>query len=244
MSGWRTNARRCGASHAMLCAVVSLLVLAASVPAMAQALPVEDDTGSNVMPLPEPAKTGAVSVEQAIAQRRSIREFTDEQMTIKQLSQLLWAAQGITDEERFMRAAPSAGAKYPMEIFVVAGKVTWLGAGVYRYRPETHALVIVKEGDVREALHEEALSQEWIKDAAVSIVITGVYGRTMEKYGERGVRYVHIEVGAVAENIYLQAESLGLGTTLVGAFSDEGVLNVLGVSGVAPLGIMPVGAPR
>jgi SagB-type dehydrogenase family enzyme len=102
----------------------------------------------------------------------------------------------------------------------------------------------VKKGDFRQALCDEALSQGWVASAPVSIVITGVYERTMEKYGERGIRYVHIEAGAVAENIYLQAVALKLGTTYVGAFSDEGVKEILGVSDAAPLGILPVGAPR
>ncbi len=204
-----------------------------------------EDSGSGVMPLPEPVRMGVISIEYVIDKRRSIREFTDDQVALKDLSQLLWAAQGITGEDGFKkRAAPSAGAKYPMEIFVVAGKVTWLAPGVYRYRPESHDLVLVKRGDFRQALSDEALSQEWVANAPVSIVITGVYERTMEKYGERGIRYVHIEAGAVAENIYLQAVSLKLGTTYVGAFSDEGVRAILGANDVAPLGILPVGAPR
>jgi len=200
--------------------------------------------GSNVMPLPEPVRSGVISIEYVIDRRRSVREFNDDQVAIKDLGQLLWAAQGITGEDGFKRAAPSAGAKYPMEIFVVAGEVTWLGPGVYRYRPESHDLDLVKKGDFRQALSDEALSQEWVANAPLSIVITGVYERTMEKYGERGIRYVHIEAGAVAENIYLQAAALHLGTAYVGAFSDEGVQAILGVDDVAPLGILPVGAPR
>ena len=199
---------------------------------------------SDVMPLPEPVRSGVISIEYVIDHRRSVRAFTDAQVTIKDLGQLLWAAQGITGEDGVKRAAPSAGAKYPMEIFVVAGKVTWLGPGVYHYRPESHDLAIVKKGDFRQALSDAALSQEWIMSAPVSIVITGVYERTMEKYGERGTRYVHIEAGAVAENIYLQAVALKLGTTYVGAFSDEDVQAVLGTDEVAPLGILPVGAPQ
>ena len=203
-----------------------------------------ESSGSNVMPLPEPVRSGVISIEYVIDHRRSVREFTDEQVDFRDLGQLLWAAQGITGGDGFKRAAPSAGAKYPMEIFVVAGGVTWLAPGVYHYRPESHDLLLVKEGDFRQQLSDAALSQEWVASAPVSIVITGVYERTMEKYGERGVRYVHIEAGAVAENIYLQAVALKLGTTYVGAFSDEDVSAVLGVSDVAPLGIMPVGVPQ
>lgn len=194
--------------------------------------------------LPEPAESGRLSVEEAIKSRRSMRELGGGEIELSSVAQLLWAAQGVTDELRGRRAAPSAGAKYPIELYAVAGDVSGLAAGLYRYVPERHALVLVKGGDVRSELCREALSQEWVRSAELVIVITAVYERTMEKYGERGVRYVHIEVGAVAENVYLQAESLGLGTTFVGAFSDEGVKRVLGLSAQTPLGIMPVGTRR
>jgi SagB-type dehydrogenase family enzyme len=194
--------------------------------------------------LPGPVKAGPLSVEEAIQKRRSIRELGGGQIELSDVAQLLWAAQGVTDESRGRRAAPSAGAKYPIELYVVAGDVEGLVPGLYHYVPGPHALSVAKEGDVREELCKEALSQEWVRDAELVIVIAAVYERTMEKYGERGVRYAHIEVGAVAENIYLQAESLGLGTTFVGAFSDDGVKKVLGLSDAAPLGIMPVGTRR
>jgi SagB-type dehydrogenase family enzyme len=195
--------------------------------------------------LPEPDTTGPLSLETLISKRRSVREYSDRPVLLSELSQLLWAAQGITGENGFKRAAPSAGAKYPIELFVLAGNVDGLRPGIYRYVPSTHTLVTVKREDARGTLCAEALSQECVEAAPLDIVITGVYERTMEKYGERGVRYVHIEVGAVAENIYLQAESLGLGTVFVGAFSDEGVRSLLGAKEeVAPLGIMPVGVKR
>jgi SagB-type dehydrogenase family enzyme len=194
--------------------------------------------------LPAPAKTGTLSVEAAMAQRRSVRELTESAVTLNQLSQLLWAAQGITDEKGLKRTAPSAGAKYPIEIFIVAGKVDGLPAGIYRYHPKTHSLVLVKRGDVRPTLCDEAVSQEWVRSAPLDIIITAVYERTRVKYGERAERYVHIEVGAVAENVYLEAESLGLATTFVGAFTDEGVKKVLGLGDEAPLGIMPIGVGK
>jgi SagB-type dehydrogenase family enzyme len=194
----------------------------------------------DVVPLPRPGKTGPLSVEEAISRRRSVRKFGDAPVLLSEVSQLLWAAQGITGEDGIKRAAPSAGAKYPLEIFVVAGGVDDLASGVYHYLPATHSLEVIRRGDLRSELCDEALSQEWVKEAALSIVIAGVYERTMEKYGERGIRYVHVEVGAVAENIYLQAEAMGLGTTFVGAFSDDGVKKVLRID-AEPLGIMPVG---
>jgi SagB-type dehydrogenase family enzyme len=194
--------------------------------------------------LPEPSKSGQISVEGAIAARRSVREYGDDPVLLSQLSQILWAAQGITGERGFKRAAPSAGAKYPLEIFVAIGNVERLAPGLYRYKPETHSLSVARTGDVRRELCSEALSQECVRGAPLDVVIAADYERTMEKYGDRGVRYVHMEVGAVAENIYLQAESLGLGTVFVGAFSDGGVKKLLGVDDVEPLGIMPVGVRR
>ena len=197
----------------------------------------------DVVALPDPGKTGPLSVEEAISRRRSVRGFRDAPVLLGELSQLLWAAQGITGSDGVRRAAPSAGAKYPLELFVVAGGVDGLSPGVYHYLPVTHSLKIVRRGDLRSGLCDEALSQEWVEEAALDIVIAAVYERTKEKYGERGVRYVHMEVGAVAENVYLQAETLGLGTTFVGAFSDEGVKKLLRID-AEPLGIMPVGVPQ
>ena len=193
--------------------------------------------------LPEPATTGELSVEEAIARRRSVRSFSDRGIALTDLSQLLWAAQGVTGPEGFKRAAPSAGAKYPLEVFVAVGDVEGLDPGLYRYLPGTHALLSAGGEDVRERLCGEALYQEWIEDAPVVLIVTAVYERTMAKYGERGVRYVHIEVGAVSENVYLEAESLGLGTTFVGAFSDAGVKEILGTEDAEPLGILPIGVP-
>lgn len=234
-------------------AFVVALILLTGTPAAVREITLEEDTPAtaaelkaarpDVVPLPAPGKTGPLSVEEAIQRRRSVREFADTPVVLGEVSQLLWAAQGVTGRDGFKRAAPSAGAKYPMEIFVVAGNVDGLAPGVYRYVPSDHLLEVVRRGDLRAALCDEALSQEWVEDAPLDIVIAGVYSRTMEKYGERGIRYVHIEVGAVAENVYLQAETMGLGTTFVGAFSDEGVKDLLRID-AEPLGIMPVGVRK
>jgi SagB-type dehydrogenase family enzyme len=233
-----------------IAAFVVAFILLTGTPAKVREITLDEDAPKSeeelkmahpdVVPLPRPGKTGPLSVEEAISRRRSVRRFRDAPVLLTEVSQLLWAAQGITGEDGFKRAAPSAGAKYPMEIFIVAGKVDDLAPGIYRYLPETHSLEVVRRGDLRSELCDEALSQEWVEEAALNIVIAGVYERTTEKYGERGIRYVHIEVGAVAENIYLQAETMGLGTTFVGAFSDEAVKKLLRID-AEPLGIMPVG---
>ncbi len=198
------------------------------------------------LPLPK-FKVGKLIVEEAIAFRRSIREFKDEPITLLQLSQILWAAQGITNTQHGFRAAPSAGATYPLEIYVVVkeGGVEGLAAGIYHYDPYTHSLRLIRKGDFSNDLFEASLEQPWVRDAAVNIVITAIYERTTGRYGERGIRYVHIEVGHVGQNIYLEATNLGLGTVAIGAFYDDEVRKVLGVkSNEHPLYIMPIGVPK
>jgi SagB-type dehydrogenase family enzyme len=191
--------------------------------------------------LPQPMHTGKTSVEKALQERHSIREYRKLPLTLDELSQLLWAAQGISGfGER--RTAPSAGAFYPLEVHVVIGNVIGLSVGIYAYDPQEHELSRIETGDKRHPLCQTALGQSSIKNGAAVIVLSGVYKRTMMKYGERGVRYVHMEAGHAAQNVSLQAVSLGLGTVVIGAFHDEEVRAVLGLSGQeAPLYIIPVG---
>jgi SagB-type dehydrogenase family enzyme len=196
--------------------------------------------GENIA-LPAPATAGQVSVEQVIAQRRSVRDFVNTSLKLSDISQLLWSAQGITDI-RGLRAAPSAGALYPLEIYVVAGTVDGLAQGVYHYDPQQHQLIKTGGRDVRAALTEAALSQAWIQDAAAVIVFTADYQRTRRKYGNRAERYVHIEVGHAAENLFLQAVSLGLASVVVGAFDDDELARALRLPReLQPLLLMPVG---
>ncbi len=191
--------------------------------------------------LPEVRLTSDVSLEETLLHRRSIRDYTDEALSLEEVSQLLWAAQGITVEWGG-RTAPSAGALYPLEVYLVVGNVENLTPGVYQYRPDGHELVKVKDGDVRRELAEAALDQDSVRNAAIDIVIAAVYERTTVKYGERGIRYVHMEAGHAAQNIYLQATALDLGTVTIGAFYDDSVRDIVGMPGdVAPLYIMPVG---
>ncbi|MDN7025178.1 SagB/ThcOx family dehydrogenase [Methanoculleus sp. FWC-SCC1] len=191
--------------------------------------------------LPAPRMESNTSIEEAIAARRSVREYTGEPITIAELSQLLWAAQGITSPEGH-RSAPSAGALYPLEVYVAAGSVRELPPGVYRYAPDGHRLTRVREGDFRAELAEAAVGQESVRAAAADIIIAGVYERTTGKYGERGVRYVHMEAGHASENIYLQAESLGLGTVAIGAFDETALQRIMGMAeNATPLYVMPVG---
>jgi len=188
--------------------------------------------------LPEPRLKGEMSVEEAIAKRKSIRTYKDQPLTVEELAQLLWACQGITHDNK--RTAPSAGATYPFEIFVVVEDVEGLKAGIYHYDPFEHSLTMIKEGDFRKELQKAALDQKWVGDAAIDIVLVAFYERTTKVYGERGIRYVHMEAGHIGQNIYLQATALNLGTVAIGAFYDEEVAEIIGTSG-APLYIFPVG---
>ncbi|MDI6758167.1 MAG: SagB/ThcOx family dehydrogenase [Candidatus Omnitrophota bacterium] len=189
--------------------------------------------------LPSIQAIGKLSVEEAISKRRSVREYKDAALSLKEISCLLWAASGITINWGG-RTTPSAGALCPLEIYLVAGRVENLKPGIYRYNPEGHSLIMIAEGDKRFALYSASLFQAPIKNAPISLVICAQYKRTTRKYGERGERYVHIEVGHAGQNIYLQAESLGLKTVAIGAFVDEAVKKVLNIK-EEPLYIMPVG---
>jgi SagB-type dehydrogenase family enzyme len=194
--------------------------------------------------LPAPRRESDTSVERALAIRRSIRDFKDVPLKLPEVSQLLWAAQGITEPRRGFRTAPSAGATFPLELYLVAGNVQGVRVGVYRYRPLHHDLTRVADGDVRRPLAAAALGQRWVEQGAVVLVIAAVYERTTRRYGERGVRYVHMEVGHAAQNVYLQAAALGLGTVVVGAFTDDRVRGIIHMPPREhPLYLMPVGRP-
>jgi len=196
--------------------------------------------------LPSPSQKGGMSLAEAIARRRSIRRFVPQPVSQSQLSQILWAAQGTSDASGRHRTAPSAGATYPLEIFVVCGTncIEGIGSGIYHYNTDSHSLTRRHEEDMRLELARAALGEEAIYEAPVDIVICAVYERTLSSYGDRGQRYVHMEVGHAGQNIYLQAAALGLATVAIGAFYDEQVRNVLQLEEqYKPLYIMPVGKP-
>ena len=177
-----------------------------------------------------------MTLEQAIAQRRSKRSFTGEPLTVAQVGQLLWAAQGMTEPQRGFRAAPSAGALYPLELYVVTAE------GVYHYEPQGHALRVHKNGDQRASLATACLGQRSVQQAAASFVFTAVFSRTRAKYGARADQYVHNEVGAAGENLCLQAVALGLGSVMVGAFDDGQVIQTLNLpADHSPALVIPVG---
>jgi SagB-type dehydrogenase family enzyme len=196
------------------------------------------------VPLPLPALSGTLSLEAALQQRRSQRALGPAALTLDEASQLVWAAQGVTDA-RGARTAPSAGALYPLEIYLLAGQVSGLAAGVYRYQPQGHALLMTRAGDPREALRAALPGQAWVGEAPAALLIGAEFERAARKYGERAARYVPLEAGAAAQNVYLQATARGLGTTLVGAFDEARLRQRLDLpAALAPLGLMPVGRPR
>lgn len=196
-----------------------------------------------MIPLPPPRTDGPVSVERALQQRRTVREFSATAISLDEIGQLLWSAQGITHPEG-LRTAPSAGALYPLELTIVVGNVTELNTGVYRYDPAGHVLMPLAAGDRRADLARAALGQSWMQQAPALIAFGAVETRTSRKYGQRGSRYIHIEVGHAAQNVFLQAEALGLGAAVVGAFDDAAVAAVLQMpEGEKPLYLMPVGRP-
>ncbi len=192
------------------------------------------------MKLPPPRFDSALSLEQAIQARRSVRSFSDAPVSLEHLAQLLWAAQGIINPVG-LRAAPSAGATFPLETFIVAGNINGLEAGIYQYYCQDHEITLAVGGDQRQALSQAALGQASVVCAPLSLVIVAIAARTVSRYGERAARYVAMEAGHVAQNIYLQATVLGLSTVAVGAFTDSEVRHVLALDEAEPLYIMPIG---
>lgn len=213
---------------------VLLLAGCTAAPAPAPAQPEAEE----VITLPAPRQQGPLSLEEALARRRSVREYGPRPLTWEEIGQLLWAAQGITSPQGF-RTAPSAGALYPLEVYVV------LPEGVYHYLPQAHQLRRTAAGDRRAALGDAAVRQRPVYEAPAVFVIAGVYQRTAAKYGQRAERYVHLEAGHAAQNLLLQAVALDLGAVTIGAFYDDQVRAVLGLSAdETPLYLIPVGAPR
>lgn len=198
-------------------------------------------TQEKIINLPK-ATTSKMTLEDALQKRRSERAYLDQALNLKDIAQILWAAQGVTESSWGGRTVPSAGALYPIEIYLVVRKVEKLEPGVYHYLPTSHQLNQVLAGDVSNKLAPAAFGQSFISQAAANLVIVGVFERTTSKYGERGNHYVYMEAGHAAQNVYLQATSLNLGTVSVGAFSDEAVQKLLNLDlGEIPLYIMPIG---
>ena len=196
--------------------------------------------------LPKPSSKGTVTVEGALKARRTHRSFSSQGLDLKQFSQILWGAYGVTARKygSFLKTAPSAGALYPLDIYAVVGDrgVENLAPGVYHFISEKHAVNLIKSGDLRAEVARNSLHQVWIAKAPLILVITGQYERSSVKYGPRGIIYTHIEAGCVGQNIFLQAEAIGLKAGIVGAFNNRAVVETMGLpASHDPLLIMPVG---
>ncbi len=196
---------------------------------------------SETIQLPEPRYDGDVSVEHALRMRRSVRSYKDDPLNLSEISQILWSAQGIASRRRY-RTAPSAGALYPLEVYVIAGNVKSLSPAIFKYNPHNHTLVKMLAGDMRFELSRAALNQGAIKKAPAVLLFCAVYERTTGKYGRRGIRYVDMEVGHAAQNVCLQAIAMGLKTAVIGAFRDAEVKNIAKpADDEHPLYFVPVG---
>jgi len=197
--------------------------------------------------LPEPKFKGLV-FEEALRKRRSVRGYSKEVLTLDEISQLLFSAQGVTTTYygHKLRTAPSAGALYPFEVYLLVNRVEGVKSGIYHYLADEHSLELVKEGDFRDKIKNAALGQEPVAQAGAVFILTAVFERTTRKYGERGYRYIHIEAGHIGQNILLEATSLGLGSVPIGAFSDEQVDKMIGIDTKkqSTVYLIPVGKPR
>lgn len=204
-------------------------------------IPMENIQEGSIITLPPPSKSGSMSVEEALSIRRSIRTYSPASLSLPHLSQMLWAAQGINNERGF-RTAPSAGATFPLEMYLVANRVEGLPKGIYHYKPMENQIELIHHKDVAQDLARASLSQQMISDAAIVLIFGAIIERTSARYGERGYRYVLNEIGHAGQNVHLQAASLSLGTVAIGAYRDEEVEAILNLPDpVKVLYMMPVG---
>jgi SagB-type dehydrogenase family enzyme len=224
----------------MIVFVVGLIVLLNAIMAVSVS---SNQEASDVITLPQPQTDGGMSVEKALLERRSIRSFRNESLTLDEISQLCWAAQGITDDKGH-RTSPSAMATYPLEVYLLAGNVTNLPAGVYHYSPQAHNLTTISLGNKISDLFNSSMvgREDWRKGSPAVFIITGVFERTNKVPGQDLSRFVYIEAGTSAENLLLEVVSLGLGSTYTAGFDENKTKEYLGLSlGEEPIGVLPVG---
>jgi SagB-type dehydrogenase family enzyme len=199
------------------------------------------EEASQAIKLPEPRTDGGISVEKALQERRSIRSFGDQPLALAEVSQLLWAAQGITDDKGH-RTAPSAMEAYPLQIYLLASNVTGLPSGVYHYLPEGHNLIAMQKSGLDDLYSSSAGQEAWIKGAPAIFIITSVFERLNRMMGKDSSRFVYVEAGTAAENLLLEVVSLGLASTYTAGFDANRTEELLGLpSGEKIIGVLPVG---
>ncbi len=200
--------------------------------------------------LPAPTLRGSMTVEESLDRRRSVRSYKQDALSLQQVSQILWSAYGISDSttytRRKLRTAPSAGATYPLEIYLMVRDVVGLTPGLYRYVVDGHGLVQYAAGDISEAVAQACLGQMMLHQAPATLIYTAVYERITGRYGDRGAeRYLCMDIGHSAQNVYLQATAMGLATCAVGAFDDEKLQAIINPpDNEVVLYLLPVGVPK
>ncbi len=225
-------------------AVAVAMLVSMACPIARAATPAGTGPAADVVSLPKPVLTGGMTLERAMAERRSIRDLKDAPIPMQSLSMLLWAAQGVTDANGH-RTTPSARATYPLDVIAIVGNVTGVPAGVYRFDPAAHSLTRMAVGDQRKALVKEAIGQDWIPAAAVLFAITGTPERARAKMGDRAAQFTGLEAGLAAQNLLLEVTSLGLGSTFVGGFDGAKAAIFLGLpAGETVHAILPVGVRK
>jgi SagB-type dehydrogenase family enzyme len=221
--------------------VAAMLLAATAALAQTSAAPPAAPASARIVALPTPDLAGKVTLEQAIAQRRSVREYAPGALTLAEVTQLMWVAQGITSPDG-KRATPSARAVYPLQVWLVANEVTGLPAGIYRYEPKEHALALVAAGPQRDSVAAAARGQAAIQHAAAVVAVIGDSALAATKFRGNADRWLGMEAGFVVQDVYLEATALGLGTVMVGGFDETAVRRALGVPpGWEALALMPVG---
>jgi SagB-type dehydrogenase family enzyme len=235
--GTRGKANRTVAAALALLALSGALNVARS-PGQEKEKPPRQPPGEVILPTPK--TQGGLSLDEALARRRSIRRFTSQTLTVAEIGQLLWAAQGITEPTKGLRTAPSAGATFPLEVYLVAPD------GVFHYMPKGHRLERLLADDRRRALAGGSSGPEYLREAAVDIVLTGVVTRTTVKFRDQeAARYMLLEAGHATQNVLLEAAAMGLGAVCVGGMSGEKVRQALPLPGDQELlYVIPVGHPR
>lgn len=190
--------------------------------------------------LPAPKHDGDVSIEKALMQRRSVRKLAPAPLTLEEIGQLCWAAQGVTDDKGH-RTAPSARGLYPLELYVLAGSVQGLAPGLYHYEPARNALTLLAAGDGRADFEHKGVGQAWVATAPAIFVISGAVGK-MANLKERGLEFMWVEAGLAAQGFFLEASAMKLGSTFVGGFRPQEAHAVLALpDSEAVLAVLPVG---
>ncbi len=222
-------------------AIIGLAFLEMAAVAVSENIGSSKGDASKMIKLPEPRTDGGIAVEKALNERRSIRSFGKEGLALEAVSQLLWAAQGVTDDQGH-RTAPSAVARYPLQVYLLAGNVTDLPSGVYRYSPQGHSLTVVMQGNIDDYYNAAAGFEAWLKTAPAIFIITGAIDSFDQMPGQDMSRWVYVEAGAAAENLLLEVVSLDLASTYTAGFNANQTEKLLELpEGEVPIGVLPVG---